>query len=789
MYYSDDWDSPNDCPPGFSYSDVWPSDEEEDDYDLRSFSDERWTSTDESSEEYYEEEEDWSDSDEERSDEDTDAEAQRRTTRTNRPKLPSPSPEVLRRFGKDLSLLPTMPLDVLFEIFSHLEVKDLLKLLWVNRMIRATLLRPNAQSVWAAARVRRKVPKPPTGFTEAGWAIFLFGQKCEICNSMRVRKVDWFLRRRACGKCKREHLKDSRLFSAKFPQYDMAVLDYIPYWERPNRDYSSGERGKDRYFWDDDIHSVAKKWTALSDACLQAQAGATEAFELWKRGQKAKLEAAREDVKEYGSKSWPPADAIRLKRKMDRQVSVPLLPGTLYKPQTYRIRERFIALGYNKVDIDTGVYRQHGRRYIPKIRDEDWDKFRTKSEPSIKAAQAERLAQEARVTTHKRLDLLRLCCERYLSTLSPSERQYVPPVEVFRARPEISRFVDAPLTVAVNEEDFQPFVDQLGRHIVDYQARQKMEALATIPASFGLKEGTDPFELARVIFQCDVGKSTGSACSKFLVTWPMIRSHRCKARVAYSHPDPPTETSPTVVLNQDASVTSSEVITLAGLDPATATIQDMDERGALFVCNKCSDSTSETVIVHTWRTAVYHAEFHHNERFWHSGGWVTNPTTFRVTNAMETKHAKEMSRYTPVWSCNHCTYHLKPVDAVSKSSVGWHLKNVHSIAEPKEGTDYFFNEACRFLLHTPLTYEDVPKIAVENLQCTRCTKKKSLKRRYTEKNMRDHHRGCHSNREPVLNVDYKVDRLVPQPYEVRRWRMKMKATLTGATTNEKGFRL
>ncbi|KAF6751121.1 hypothetical protein DFP72DRAFT_908528 [Ephemerocybe angulata] len=543
-----------------------------------------------------------------------------------------------------------MPLDVLFEIFSHLEVKDLLKMLRVNRMIRATLLRPNAQSVWAASRVRRKVPKPSTGFTEAGWATFLFGQKCEICNSMRVRKVDWFLRRRACGRCKREHLKDSRLFSAKFPQYDMAVLDYIPYWERPNRDYSSGERGKDRYFWDDDIHSVAKKWTALSDACLQAQAGASEAFELWKRGQKAKLEAAREDVEEYGSKSWPPADAIRLKRKMDRQ---------------------------------------HGRRNIPKIRDEDWDKFRTKSEPSIKAAQAERLTHEARVTTDKRLDLLRL---------------------FFRARPEISRFVDAPLTVAVNEEDFQPFVDQLGRHIVDYQARQKMEALATIPASFGLKEGTDPFELARGIFQCD-------------------------SRVAYSHPDPPTETSPTVVLNQDASVTSSEVITLAGLDPATATIQDMDERGALFVCNKCTDSTSETVIVHTWRTAVYHAEFHRHERFWHSGGWVTNPTTFRVTNAMETKHAKEMSRYTPVWSCNHCTYHLKPVEAVSKSS------NVHSIAEPKEGTDYFFNEACRFLLHTPLTYEDVPKVAVENLQCTRCTKKKSLKRRYTEKDMRDHHRG------------------------------------------------
>lgn len=145
-----------------------------------------------------------------------------------------------RRRGKDLSLLVTMPLDILFEvrearvvpqtgmlisycpqILSQLSPKDLLSVTQTNKLFYKTLLSPNAKSVWIAARAPLGVPEPPDDFTEARWAGLLFKSNCQVsmscsfnlciltnhdyrqsCSSKNV-KIDWMLRRRACVSCKK----------------------------------------------------------------------------------------------------------------------------------------------------------------------------------------------------------------------------------------------------------------------------------------------------------------------------------------------------------------------------------------------------------------------------------------------------------------------------------------------------------------------------------------------------------------------------------------------------------
>ncbi|KAF6751122.1 hypothetical protein DFP72DRAFT_908530 [Ephemerocybe angulata] len=773
--YNDGWDSDG-LPRGFVYY-PWVSDEEEDDRSYYS-SDGRWTSSDESEEEYHfsEPEEDYSDeewSEEDESDEDeSDEEVPKRTARKRRPKAPSPSPEVRRRFGKDLSLLPKMPLDILFEIFSRLEPKDLVNLLRVNKMFRSTLLRPNAQFVWAASRTRRRVPAPSRGFTEAAWAIFLFGTKCELCGSMQVNKVDWFLRRRACGRCKRVHLQDGRKFAAKFPQYDITILQYIPYWEMPDRNYSTNDVGKNKFFWADDIHVAGKKWASFQKACLRGEPGAEVAFELWKEERKAVLEAAKEDAQEF--KDTLPAKAMRVKRKRDR------------------IRERFIPLGYSKVDIDRGVddcvqeYYGTYRGRIPKLRDADWMEFRKKCEPYIKEAQKYRLERELKAAKEERMELFRSCCEQFLSTMRPSERQHCPPVEVFRALPEISSLVDAPLGTSVKAEDFQPFVANLATHISNYKTRQREEALATLPAEY--RSMADPFELARFILRCDMHLQYqeidwNEVCSKFMVTWPMVTSHTCEAWTRFFYEQAPgPESLPKIALHERASARAVELITMSGLDPDTATVRDMDERGALFVCNRCP---SQTVTVHTWRTAVFHPDAWNQSKC--QGECLArgdNPVRFRLANEMETKHAREISRDgAPVWSCDHCTMHLRPIDATSKSDVGHHLKNIHGIVDPKEGVDFFLNEACRFILHSAFAYEDVPKVSPFRCIHPKCAK--SPNRSFSEHGLRLHIGCIHGVGEPVLDVDYIVVHPMPLPPEVVNWKMKMKTiTLTGVATND-----
>jgi hypothetical protein len=99
-----------------------------------------------------------------------------------------------------LSLLPSMPMDILFQVFvflrfsvkvanglnppkilSALPPEDLLTLCSVNRSFRNHLLDRNATTVWKAARQRTSCPAPLEDFSELRWAKLVFGRPlCEV---------------------------------------------------------------------------------------------------------------------------------------------------------------------------------------------------------------------------------------------------------------------------------------------------------------------------------------------------------------------------------------------------------------------------------------------------------------------------------------------------------------------------------------------------------------------------------------------------------------------------------
>ncbi|ESK90516.1 hypothetical protein Moror_13603 [Moniliophthora roreri MCA 2997] len=98
-----------------------------------------------------------------------------------------------------LSLLPTMPLDILFEIFSNLPPKSLLALIDVNRAFRETFGGP----IWATLKREYQAPDPPPGAvtSEIEWMKLLFGGSgCRMCTAKGV-NLDWVLRKRLCRDC------------------------------------------------------------------------------------------------------------------------------------------------------------------------------------------------------------------------------------------------------------------------------------------------------------------------------------------------------------------------------------------------------------------------------------------------------------------------------------------------------------------------------------------------------------------------------------------------------------
>ena len=113
-----------------------------------------------------------------------------------------PGPRRLQRrtgnFGK-LSLLPTMPLDILFvvrpssgisnpseslissslqKICSHLPPKSLLALTRTNHMFRTTLLSRSSTTIWLTMRRNQDILSPMMGVSEPEWARLLFGGTC-----------------------------------------------------------------------------------------------------------------------------------------------------------------------------------------------------------------------------------------------------------------------------------------------------------------------------------------------------------------------------------------------------------------------------------------------------------------------------------------------------------------------------------------------------------------------------------------------------------------------------------
>ncbi|KAF9267012.1 hypothetical protein L218DRAFT_714649 [Marasmius fiardii PR-910] len=74
------------------------------------------------------------------------------------------------------------PMDVVLEVFSHLEPLDIINLSRTNKMFRATLMSPSARPIWRAALANVSgLPPLPPNLSEPRYAHFVFDPTCQGC--------------------------------------------------------------------------------------------------------------------------------------------------------------------------------------------------------------------------------------------------------------------------------------------------------------------------------------------------------------------------------------------------------------------------------------------------------------------------------------------------------------------------------------------------------------------------------------------------------------------------------
>ncbi|GAA6007232.1 hypothetical protein JCM10207_001554 [Rhodosporidiobolus poonsookiae] len=135
-----------------------------------------------------------------------------------------------------LEVLKSMPIEILLEIFAHLNPRDLLAVSNTSKTYHALLAAPASSSLWRNARKRYELPDSKIDdFSEMQYAQLIFGTHCQHCRTKKVNVADCFIRQRICTDCRREKLvrldQLGKEFSYLHPQATACV---IPSYHSPS---------------------------------------------------------------------------------------------------------------------------------------------------------------------------------------------------------------------------------------------------------------------------------------------------------------------------------------------------------------------------------------------------------------------------------------------------------------------------------------------------------------------------------------------------------------------------
>ncbi|KAF9471388.1 hypothetical protein BDN70DRAFT_998639 [Pholiota conissans] len=131
--------------------------------------------------------------------------------------------------GAKLGLLPSLPLDVLFEIFSHISPLSILRLSRTTKDLRELLLHRSSSYVWKAALSSvPDLPPCPDDLSLPFWTHLVFDHHCQNCLTNNILRCDFVLRVRLCNKCANIKLLRHTSFDSD-EKRDQLILACIPF--------------------------------------------------------------------------------------------------------------------------------------------------------------------------------------------------------------------------------------------------------------------------------------------------------------------------------------------------------------------------------------------------------------------------------------------------------------------------------------------------------------------------------------------------------------------------------
>ncbi|KAG2083948.1 hypothetical protein BD769DRAFT_1397808 [Suillus cothurnatus] len=634
------------------------------------------------------------------------------------------------RKKKTLSLIVTMPIDILLEIFGLLEPADLLYLSRTSKAFRKVLLSNNAVSVWKAARANRGgVPDCMPGMSEVTWANLLFGgSQCYVCGTKGITRIDFGIRRRVCTSCLKKNLVYKPNFSSKFPDFDPIIMDLIPFTNIGG--WAHGHASGSKFFWSDDVLQMA------------AQLGMHQKdVHMFKPGAKIRLEDFKQSRKRYVKSVadvrflqvvflnlTPTKHTVVCNAWIDGDRKRHLLTITELRSQNKElIKARLVQLGHDANDV-ARMFRHREYAMDKELTDARWKRLLPRIERDLSKLKEEWRLEDQKNASHFRKTRL---LEMYHNFARQLRRALLPPFESFLKLSDVAEFIDSPPTVERESEidACRAFANKFPEFCTRYNHQTKLALTQLLGPPTGLLQDTlalqnqginapneTLLQLATSIFQCIPSRPFP------LITWEKVLYHTCSSRLFYTGfmPTPAC----TFSISQPGITAARSLLSLVGLDANITAATTMDQFHHHFFCSNCppkQENGGFYRMAMDWRRSVIHyVEALHTEPRWE----LLSAAQLKVIHG---PYPAEFSRVTDlVWCCNKCDRHQeKPVN---KATVIDHMR-WHGIAAPIQGVDFSYDmgpvelppPGTKFFVTPP----QLPKKPTKNYRCSCCSSNSS----------------------------------------------------------------
>ncbi|KAF8187957.1 hypothetical protein K438DRAFT_1834429 [Mycena galopus ATCC 62051] len=569
---------------------------------------------------------------------------------------------------QDLSLLPSMQLDIVLEIFGYLHPLELRQVSRTNKGFRDLLKSPVTDLTWRNSFPVEGhhecpadgMPECPSAISGRRWANLLFGPRvCEECGRSKA-KPDFNLRRRVCGTCLEQNLinavpgySESHVMNSAVDRTTRVGDDYEGPWT---------ERGR---FWRNDGAALAAQY----ELCT-AEGGPEAALRF--------IEERRILVTK-NSELAVRCDDWNWEIQRESRISYSNRLDTV----TDSVIKRLITEGFDKDDVASSRYYIYDcdvlyrmRRLTSKL----YNRARPHILPRVLAAQTARLERQRASRILRRKQAISAIAYMALRTPVPGLQHayYGPPGTIYSFLP-IAQLVNEDSDESISPEDPR-LAAALAKApaFVDSWAEETQARLMSIlphtespphkPEFHVLDHATSVFRIGTV--------ASGSA--ETVIGWNEARAHLDWGKEAL---EPGNSSEQFIEFNVRGSAAAGELAVLLGMDPEITTAAEMDAADARFVCGTCQPESQGRRVAMRWRDCVLHVGSSNATASHGVSSWLQ----LSSIAAADVRRRDKPDDYSFIraWSCTLCNEYSRCF-AVQKHVID-HIRRKHFIGNPAQG--------------------------------------------------------------------------------------------------------